>query len=122
MYKVIQDLTVKVQGSVKTFHAGSVVKLPEKAAQMFIEQGKLRPVANDLPSGYELQERMGIQGENCEPGQVMPYVDAFGILVIPFDSPKEFHYWKKGGQSVCGILAGIGRRDLIPKYKSIYTN
>lgn len=120
MYKVISDLTVKVQGVIKTFPAGSIVKLPEKAAQMFIKQGKLRLVLEDLPLGYELHERMAIMGESAE--GVMPYVTSLGILVIPFDSPEKYHYWKDGGQSVCDTLRGIGRCDLIPKYKSIYSN
>ena len=41
MYKVVQDLTVKVNGTIKTFHIGSIVNLPEKSAQMFIQQGKI---------------------------------------------------------------------------------
>lgn len=32
-----------------------------------------------------------------KPGR-MPYLTADGTLVIPFDSPKQFHWWK-GGQS-----------------------
>lgn len=122
MYKVVSDLMVKVQGVIKTFPAGSIVKLPEKAAQMFIEQGKLRPVSEDLPSGYELAERMAIMGENCEPEQTEPYVTDAGILVIPFNSPEKFHYWKPGGQSTCVTLRELGRCNLIPKYKSFYSN
>lgn len=122
MHRVISDLTVKVQGVIKTFPAGSIVKLPEKAAQMFIEQGKLRPVSEDLPSGYELAERMAIMGENCEPEQTEPYVTDAGILVIPFNSPEKYQYWKPGGQSTCDTLRELGRCDLIPKYKSFYSN
>lgn len=122
MYKVVRDLMVKVQGVIKTFPAGSIVKLPEKAAKMFIEQGKLRPVSEDLPSGYELAERMAIMGENCEPEQTEPYVTDFGVLVIPWNSNPKYHYWKEGGQSTCDTLRELGRCNLIPKYKSFYSN
>ena len=30
----------------------------------------------------------------------MPYYTPGGTLVIPFDSPERFHYWKPGGQSL----------------------
>lgn len=70
---------------------------------------------------YELSERMAIMGENCEPDQTKPYVTGFGVLVIPSDSNKKYHYWN-GGQSVCDTLKELGRCDLIPQYKSIYSN
>ena len=92
--------------------------LPEKSAQMFINQKKLVPVFEPVD---DLSERMAIQGENCEPGQVKPFVTDFGVLVIPWNSPKRFHYWNKG-QSVCETLRELGRCDLIEKYKSIYCN
>lgn len=121
MYRVVRGLTVKVQGVIKTFPAGCIVRLPETVAQMFIEQGKLRPMSENLPSGHELNERMAIMGENCEPEQTEPYVTDFGVLVIPFNSPEKYHYWA-GGQSTCDTLKELGRCDLIPKYKSIYSN
>ena len=116
MYKVIADLKVRVQGVVKVFPVGSVINLPEKSAQMFIRQGKLVSVFEPVD---DLNERMAIMGENCEPGQVEPYVTDFGVLVIPFNSDKKYHYWK-GGQGVCDTLRELGRCDLIEKYKSLY--
>lgn len=65
----------------------------------------------------DLNERMCIMGENCD--QVKPYVTDFGVLVIPFNSPKKYHYWN-GGQSVCDTLKELGRCDLIEKYRSLY--
>jgi hypothetical protein len=48
MYRVVgQDLKVKVNGTIKTFHIGSIVNLPEKSAHMFIQQGKIKPVAEE---------------------------------------------------------------------------
>lgn len=123
MYKVIQDLKVKVQGVVKIFHAGSIVKLPEKAAQMFVQQGKLEPMPEEPQTvGYELSERMAIMGENCEPDRVKPYVADSGVLVIPFNSDRRYHYWKNGGQSVCDTLKELGRCDLIHKYRRDFPN
>ena len=118
MYKVTSDLKLKVQGVIKVFSVGSIIKLPEKAAQMFIQQGKLIPVFEPIDN---LNERMAIMGENCEPEQIEPYVTGFGVLVIPFNSDKKYHYWA-GGQSVCDTLKELGRCDLIPKYKSIYSD
>lgn len=122
MYKVVQNLTVKVQGVIKTFPVGSVVNLPEKAAQMFIQQGKLKLLAEERLTGYELSERMAIQGENCEPNQAKPYVTKSGVLVIPVNSSKKYYYWETGGQGVCETLKELGRCDLLGKYKSFYSN
>ena len=84
-----------------------------------IELGKLKPLP-DLDN-ETLNERMAIMGENCEPEQTEPYVTSFGVLVIPFNSDKKYHYWA-GGQSICDILKELGRCDLIQKYKSPYCN
>jgi hypothetical protein len=84
-----------------------------------IELGKLKPLP-DLDN-ETLNERMAIMGENCEPEQVEPFVTDFGVLVIPFNSDKKYHYWK-GGQSVCDTLKELGRCDLVEKYKSPYCN
>ena len=43
MFKVTSSIKVKVQGVIKVFPVGSVINLPEKSAQMFIQQGKLVP-------------------------------------------------------------------------------
>src|SRR3990172_11751347 len=118
MYKVVQDLTVKVNGTIKTFHVESIVNLPEKSAQMFIQQGKLVPVFEPLD---DLNERMAIMGENCSPEQIKPYVTDYGSLVIPWNSDSRYHYWN-GGQSVCDTLSELGRCDLIEKYKSLYSD
>lgn len=118
MYKVIQNLTVRVKGVVKTFQVGAVINLPESAAKMFVYQGKIVPVFEPVD---DLNERLAIMGEDCSPEQVEPFVTNFGVLVIPWNSPKRFHYWNKG-QSVCDTLKQVGRCDLIEKYKSLYSN
>ncbi|GEM_PF-1572489 len=129
MYKVVQDLTVKVNGTIKTFHIGSIVNLPEKSAQTFIQQGKIVSIPeapeiagkNELTESESLSERMAIMGENCEPEQTEPFVTNFGVLVVPFNSDKKYHYWD-GGQFVCDTLKELGRCDLILKYKSLYSD
>ena len=118
MYKVTNDLKLKVQGVVKVFLAGSLINLPEKSAQIFVQQGKLVPVFEPV---NDLNERMAIMGENCSPEQIQPYVTSFGVLVIPFNSDKKYHYWD-GGQAVCSTLKELGRCDLIEKYKSLYSD
>jgi hypothetical protein len=32
--------------------------------------------------------------------QSEPYINSAGDLVIPFDAPAKFHWWKMGGQSL----------------------
>jgi len=59
-----------------------------------------------------LNERMAIIGENTSPDEVLPYVTDFGVLVIPFNSPERYHWWK-GGMSPCDILRELGRCDLL---------
>ena len=105
MYKVTNDLKLKVQGVVKVFLAGSVINLPEKSAQIFIQQGKLVPVFEPV---NDLNETNGIMGVNCEPEQVEPFVTDFGVLVIPYNSDKKYHYWK-GGQGACDTLKELGQ-------------
>ncbi len=72
MYEVVQDLMVKVQGIIKTFPTGSIVNLPEKSAQMFIRQGKIKPAAEEPLTGYELAERMamGVAFILCKPAML----------------------------------------------------
>lgn len=101
------------------------------STQMFIQHcesvpvKKAPPMANaDEPTAVEAEaiyERMCIMGENCEPEEAKPYVSDYGILVIPWNSARKYHYWNEG-QSVCDTLKELGRCDLIEKYKSIYCN
>jgi hypothetical protein len=36
------------------------------------------------------------QGDGIEPAEKLPYLTPSGDLVIPFDSPERYHYWKDG--------------------------
>lgn len=119
---VVEDITIKTPEGRQEIKKGQVIRLPEEPARQLMQKGKVIPVAEEPQiTGYELSERMAIVGENCEPDQVKPYVTGFGVLVIPFNSPRKYHYWN-GGQSTCDTLRELGRCDLIPKYKSIYSN
>ncbi|MEI8292238.1 MAG: hypothetical protein WCH99_22435, partial [Verrucomicrobiota bacterium] len=42
----------------------------------------------------------------------LPYLTADGTLVIPFDSPERYHWWKPDGarQSVATTLAEVRNR------------
>ncbi|WP_347275415.1 hypothetical protein [Candidatus Kuenenia sp.] len=118
MYKVVSEFKVKVKGEVMVMVAGSVIDLPEAAATMFIQQGKIEKVFEPVD---DLDERMAIMGENTSPDEVLPYVTSFDSLVIPFNSPLRYQYWK-GGQSPCDTLKELGRCDLIPKYRDPHGN
>lgn len=121
-FEVMENLTLKTSsGDIKLCKGQTIRIQPEKVVRL-VESGKLRPVAEEPQFvGYELAERMAIMGENCEPGQTEPYVTNFDVLVISFNSSTRYHYWK-GGQSVCDTLKELGRCDLIPRYKSFYSN
>ena len=97
---------------------GNPVETEIKKVETFArENGNLgKPIAAE-----SLNERMAIMGEDCEPEQVEPYVSKFDVLVIPWNSPRKYWYWA-GGQSVCDTLKELGRCDLIPKYKSLYSD
>jgi len=47
MYKVLSDFKVRVRGKIKVVSAGSVINLPEAAAKVFVQQGKIEPVGSD---------------------------------------------------------------------------
>lgn len=127
-YKVITLFTVKTKAGDLTLNPGQVITLADEKATKLITEGKIEPIGDPKQqqepqiTGYELSERMAIMGENTEPDQVLPFVTDSGVLVIPFNSPEKYHYWKKGGQSVCTTLKEIGRCDLIERYKSFYCN
>ncbi len=79
-------------------------------------------VPNERIDKIVADECLAVAGDNTEPEQAMPYVTDFGVLVIPWNSSLKYHYWQKGGQSVCNTLREIGMGDLIPKYKSMYSD
>jgi hypothetical protein len=37
----------------------------------------------------------------------MPYIDATGTLVIPFESDPKYHWWA-GGQTIAATLTDLG--------------
>lgn len=95
--------------------AGQTIQPPNQSAGNPTDADKTESI------GYELAERMAIEGENCELNQVKPYVTDFDVLVIPSNGDPKYRYWN-GGQSVCDTLRELGRCDLIPKYTSPYFN
>src|SRR5215475_4509207 len=54
--------------------------------------------------------------------QTAPYIDAAGVLVIPFDCPEKYRWWN-GGQTVLETLTELGANDetmkryMEPKWK-----
>lgn len=141
-YEIITPFTVKTKQGDLTLNPGQTIILAEEKAAKLIGEGKIKPIGepkhdtlNNLLSYFEekgkiknefesesLNERMCLMGENTETEQTKPYVTSFGVLVIPYNSDRKYHYWEKGGQSLCETLKELGRCDLIPKYKSIYSD
>lgn len=113
MYRVVDELKLKTKGVIKVFCVGSVIRLSEASAGVLVQQGKIEPVSEPVDN---LAERMAIMGENTNPDEVLPYVTEFNSLVIPFNSPARYHYWK-GGMSPCDVLKELGRCDLLDKYR-----
>lgn len=87
---VIEDVTVETREGLKELKNGQVVKISEKSADQLIEVGKIKP---------------------------MPYITEFGCLIIPYNSPKRYHWWN-GGQSVLNTLLELGASsDVLAKYR-----
>src|SRR5574340_689301 len=138
-YKVVKPFQIKAYGKLVELKEGARIDIPEEKATQLVESGKIVPAEEHKKGnigekirqeGEEtkqqeipeiLNERMAIMGEECDPEQINPYITDFGVLVIPFNSPKKYYYWN-GGQSVCDTLKEVGRCDLIEKYKSNYSN
>ena len=65
--------------------------------------------------GGDTQEKLkdletGVRAARIEPiAENLPFLTAAGDLVIPFDSPERFHWWR-GGQSVAATLAEVKER------------
>jgi hypothetical protein len=68
-----------------------------------------------LALGHDLQPTAQ-QPEVSQPlspaGEKLPYLTADGTLVIPFDSPERYHWWKPDGerQSVATTMAEVRSR------------
>lgn len=87
---VIEDVTVETREGLKELKNGQVVKISEKSADQLIEAGKIKPI---------------------------PYIAEFGCLIIPYNSPKRYHWWNRG-QSVLNTLLELGASsDVLAKYK-----
>lgn len=48
----------------------------------------------------------------CDREKPCPYLDPNGVLVIPFDSPKRFHWWN-GGQGIFATLKELEANERI---------
>jgi len=94
-YKVLKLFQVKTKAGLVDLKEGQVISIPEGKAIKLVSDGRIKPIE--------------------------PYVTDFGSLVIPSDSDRRFYWWD-GGQSVCNTLKELGRCDLIPKYKSLYSD
>jgi hypothetical protein len=70
--------------------------------------GSREPVLSVLEIEGDGKDGMdGTDGSNRTPGTAqLPYLLADGTLVIPFDSPERYHWWK-GGQSVRRTVAEL---------------
>ena len=57
-------------------------------------------------------------------GEKLPYLTAGGTLVIPFDSPERYHWWKPDGerQSVATTLAEVRSRMSETKKEESYAH
>jgi hypothetical protein len=70
---------------------------------------------SELALGHDLQPTAQ-QPEVSQPlshvGEKLPYLTADGTLVIPFDSPERYHWWKPDGDrlSVAEIMAEVKER------------
>jgi hypothetical protein len=73
------------------------------ATEDFLEKLKDSECAVPSVPRVEEKERLRIAAQR------LPFLTAAGDLVIPFDSPERYHWWK-GGQSVAATLAEVKER------------
>ena len=61
----------------------------------------------------DVREEKEVEGavETPKVGEILPYFTSDGTLVIPFDSPERYHWWKSG-QSVAQTRKEISERSL----------
>jgi len=52
---------------------------------------------------------VGVELPPIAAGQRLPFLTPGGSLVIPFDSPQRYHWWR-GGQSVAATLKEVKGR------------
>jgi hypothetical protein len=66
-------------------------------------------ISSGLPDGVTaLTEEAGApEWDSVQRGRQMPYIDATGTLVIPFDSDPKYYWWA-GGQTVAATLTELG--------------
>jgi len=109
-----------------------------------VPSGGEHPISLDLETGVPsvprvLERQVGEQSEIPVPsvpsegavlptlgaGERLPYLTAGGDLVIPFDSPERYHWWKPDGerQSVAETLREVRGRmsDVSPEVKYAVT-
>lgn len=55
-----------------------------------------------------------LQAQVHDSQNTLPCLDRNGVLVIPFGSPKRFHWWN-GGQGLLATLAELGASEQIIK-------
>jgi hypothetical protein len=64
------------------------------------------PVGASAPSGSFPAAPSAVESARVVRGVRLPYLTADGTLVIPFDSPERFHWWK-GGQKPSATRAEV---------------
>jgi hypothetical protein len=94
-----------------------VPSVPEKTGQSVLEFETSVPSVPTVPVVKESQTGVPsvpkpVDAAAAPPvSEELPYLTAGGDLVIPFDSPERYHYWR-GGQSVAEtkreVLARLG--------------
>lgn len=70
-------------------------------------QGRLARMLLDQKHDVLVALKMELQAQVLGSQKVSPHLDANGVLVIPFDCHKRFHWWN-GGQC---ILTTLGELD-----------
>jgi hypothetical protein len=66
-------------------------------------------IYKDFDEGVRCVRLLPAGGNGTQLGQKLPYLTSSGDLVIPFDSPERYHWWKSG-QSVKETLAELRER------------
>jgi len=104
-----QDSTTRNLGTLGT---GTLsLRVGEKKEEDQLSVHKLIDNRQPVPSVPTVEPRLELEtGVPSVPTVQLPYLTGSGDLVIPFNSPERYHWWKGKGQSIRRTLGELRER------------
>ncbi len=109
-----QPSTIGMKRTMRTSETGIVDELNRRGVSVWLTGDKVRafpkPLLTDEVKAIISENRASLVAELAEIESELPkpHINACGDLVIPFNSPRQYHWWA-GGQSVNETISQISR-------------